>query len=467
MIIKYWTSFSKRKNSTKRPSGGTEINVSLKENTSIESPVFVLRNENAFEMVYIQAFNHFYFVSDVVNVDNYMSEVHCKQDVLATYKSEIYSYGGYIEYAAEGYDPMVMDTRCQMFEPVFYAGDAQSIKDFPNMNQDGMYVLTVLSHTASPSDFTTTYLVTPPNLKTLVGELLDTTLDWESLIKITNDPITSIIKLIWIPFIFQDGDFVAGQQKESIWIADFESTAKGLKLSRSSNYKHEGDITLTIPWHYNDFRRYQPYTTLGMWVPFYGNIEIPTAHYVNTTTLSIQYSLDVFTGDVTIAVGKTVDDYRQILNYNCAVDCPVSQILANTPAILSDITALSGSVLGAAGSFATGNAIAGVGNVIGAGAAAINMALDAQRSTKSVKGSINGRSMAFFPRQFILYSEYYTTSDPDQSAFSIGRPVNDWHPLANYAGYYIKCDGASISISGRDSDRDEINSYLNGGFYLE
>ena len=43
MTITYWTNFSKRINSTKQPTGGTNITtVALKTPCSVETPVFIL-----------------------------------------------------------------------------------------------------------------------------------------------------------------------------------------------------------------------------------------------------------------------------------------------------------------------------------------------------------------------------------------------------------------------------------------
>ena len=42
MNIKVWSNFSKRKNSTKQPTGGSTITVTLKDQCSILSPVFIL-----------------------------------------------------------------------------------------------------------------------------------------------------------------------------------------------------------------------------------------------------------------------------------------------------------------------------------------------------------------------------------------------------------------------------------------
>ena len=91
MNITLWDNFSKRINSTKRPSGGGRtIDAQLKDKCSIESPVFLISSGGGMpDYTYAEAFGHFYYVSDVVNVNVSMCEVHCKQDPMATYKGDI------------------------------------------------------------------------------------------------------------------------------------------------------------------------------------------------------------------------------------------------------------------------------------------------------------------------------------------------------------------------------------------
>ena len=70
MKLKYWTSFSKRKNSTLIPTGtGTEIDVYWKEDTSIDSPSVVLAtNAIDIDYVYINDFGRYYTVSSIVKL---------------------------------------------------------------------------------------------------------------------------------------------------------------------------------------------------------------------------------------------------------------------------------------------------------------------------------------------------------------------------------------------------------------
>ena len=68
MNINVWSNFTKRRNSTAQPTGGTQKTVYLKEQTSIEHPSFILAEPLA-NYNYVQAFGNYYFVTDVINLD--------------------------------------------------------------------------------------------------------------------------------------------------------------------------------------------------------------------------------------------------------------------------------------------------------------------------------------------------------------------------------------------------------------
>ena len=87
MQIKIHKNFSKRINSTKRPTGGTTIDVVLKEECTVENPVFVLNGYDA-SIDYIEAFGKYYFVDKKNIIDNSRCEYACIEDYLASFVSE-------------------------------------------------------------------------------------------------------------------------------------------------------------------------------------------------------------------------------------------------------------------------------------------------------------------------------------------------------------------------------------------
>ncbi len=68
MEIKLYN-FTKRRNSTKRPSEGIAINVNLKEGCSHYNPSFIL-NTNPTNFSYLSWGTWYYYITDIVNTRN-------------------------------------------------------------------------------------------------------------------------------------------------------------------------------------------------------------------------------------------------------------------------------------------------------------------------------------------------------------------------------------------------------------
>ena len=113
MKLKYWTSFSKRKNSTLIPTGtGTEIDVYWKEDTSIDSPSVVLAtNAIDIDYVYINDFGRYYTVSSIVKLTDGTTQYDLREDTLATYKTDIGNTVAHIAYSSTGWDKDLIDAR--------------------------------------------------------------------------------------------------------------------------------------------------------------------------------------------------------------------------------------------------------------------------------------------------------------------------------------------------------------------
>ena len=74
MVIELFKGFSKKINSTKRPSNGISKNVKLKDNCSKENPIFIL-NDIDFDYNYAKWDNHYYFINDMVVMSNNHMEI--------------------------------------------------------------------------------------------------------------------------------------------------------------------------------------------------------------------------------------------------------------------------------------------------------------------------------------------------------------------------------------------------------
>ena len=100
----FYSNCSKRENSTKQPTGGTEYNIAFKDNFSILGGKVLI----SLGLISAQAFkealfsNYYYFVTDAVTVTNDVTELTLALDYLATYRSNIAAYRGLITRCPSG-----------------------------------------------------------------------------------------------------------------------------------------------------------------------------------------------------------------------------------------------------------------------------------------------------------------------------------------------------------------------------
>lgn len=467
MQLKLWKNFSKRRNSTKQPAEADAVVeiVRLKNATSIENPVFIILG-NDFEYNYAQAFGHYYYIDDIVSLNNNMCELHCSQDLLATYKTEILSTKAYINYAASNYNRKIIDNRIACLVDKTITRQALACDLF---NTEGCYILTVANNTGGYSGFASQYVVQPAVLEG-IAQILYSDSIIQALENQFNQPINSILNCIWIPFDYTT--VLSKTQANAVPVVFGKTEATGVvaRIINTAQTVIGRTYNINIPWIYDDFRRNSPYTSASLYIPYYGNIDINLSDLTDETQITVAVAVDVANGDVMISLyGATSGAFIQTLSFNTGANCPISQVTNNMTGVLSSIGGSVGGIITAGAGLAAG-ASAGViaggigAMLIGAGSAA----LESNKRSTSVKGSISGRSANAYGTNLILSLFAQDTLDPDNADFiaTNGRLVSKTDSLANYAGY-VKTVQASVNISGLGNDKEALNSMLDAGIYIE
>ena len=464
MTINYWTSFSKRKNSTKQPSSGTSATVQLKEGTSIESPVFLLSGD-LFTITYVKAFNHYYFVTDIRSVRNGLVEIYCKMDPLASFKSDIGSYTALIERSSHTYDIAIPDPACAIYNYV----DVYKNTVASGLDDTGFFALSVLNTTGSGVGFTCTYLVGRPTLN-LVAQYVNTNwgsglgafdiVDWLQATFLKT--AAAIISCIWIP--------LSMTVISSSWASSGEVIEVGVdNIPGTTGYRMTAPgvahltATVSVPATYTDFRGSAPYTTIELYVPGYGMINIDPEELQLSNQLDIEMDVDVCTGDTMVYI-KAHQSQAVIstLHYNIGVQCPVGQVGSDVTGSLAGIINTAANIMTAK---VPGNRYAAVSEIQAVGSS-ISALATALAPTTSVSGSKGGRALIANGLDYKVTVKEKHTQDPASLAADSGRPEMARHQISTIPGF-IKCLDASVPINGMDAERDEINSFLNSGFYYE
>ena len=460
MVIKVWTSFTKRKNSTKQPTGGTQKTVVLKEDTSILRPSFILA-EPVTQYTYVEAFGNYYFVEDVVNLDGNRSEIICSMDLLATHKTTITSMNTFVERSASSYDVYINDpllTAKQML-----VGETAVTTAMPSFFGSGCFITEVLAKNTGITLYVTPDLTVFQQILTPSCYTNQDVLDWiDSKIAQAFDLDVYVGSVKWVPF---DASSV-GTISSTFYVGPVNVGVPSGYTVRRAYQDHTISSTkaLSLPttWWFDDFRdcnsRFTQYT---IYLPGVGIVDLDSAvvgyciH--NSVTINAQIYCDLVSGDISYLLTYGNDQGKLgRFTGNVSVNVPIGKSVAD---LGKSAGIFAGSV--AAGAQVGGWVGAAIGSVVGA-VEAIGNELTPQ--TTMIGGSGNkselehNRGYMTITRKQFGAKQYPTTE--------AGRPLYSNATLSTLSGY-VKCGNASVPVNAPDSVRDAINSFLNSGFYIE
>lgn len=444
MTIKVWSGFDKKINSTKQPTGGTDVTVLLKDECDLLSPTFIL-NSPIYPINYVQAFGH-YFFADVKNIDGHRCEIRCTLDHLATFKSYISAYTCFVERSASGYDPTVFDP---MIYPTGEIVQSQQTEGdiIPGYNSSGNFVVTAVGKNGLKQYMLSEYQV--QNLfNTFFDPTLETYLDTNNVfgtleealqglfIAICN-PSQYIKSVTWFPFDLTSGSsetpyfgFVPGN-------ASVNTAVKG---------RYAGGTITKPSRYYNDYRDFDSrFTSATLYLPGAGLHQIDAKHLANS--LRYAYWVDSATGAGEVTV---FGNNSELMSMACQLGC-------NVP--IGGITGanmLSALAQGFRNAAVTGNPLAAAGGI---GDAFTDFLSPPQAS---IGGTGNRYCLADRNVQMTV-TRLGSTDYPTATA---GRATYKNCLLGSLSGF-IKCSNASLDIPGDGNEQSTVNGYLNSGFYLE
>lgn len=463
-------SFSKRQNSTKVPANiaGTSFNVVLKNPTSMNAPVFTL-NADTFSFNYCSFNGAYYFVTDVVSIRNDIWEIHCTKDVLATYRAEILNSQAYVLYDTSA-NTEIVDSRLAI-NSTPTVDSAQT--EIPQLDGDGVYALCVVGKYSTDTwiIYSTTALldVADLNADTIINSNLPQQHQnsWEQL-KANADFIGKMfVQLLssgkatdcirscrWLPWSIE-GD---SDPAEHIFLGNYETNVYGRRVE-TPNILFTYQVT--IPWQCNDWRRLSPYTQVYLYLPFIGIVNIPSATIKDYERLTVEYCVSKLTGELSVIVAGGDSGLHPIGVYQGNSGTPVPFGTSNiTPAARS--TGLI-QAAGGIGAIATGGIAAGAAGLLGLMSGMANL----MTGTPSTVGTASGGTDAGLPRYIECITVFHDTNvAPGSVAATIGTPTFAQKTLSSVSGY-VQTHEFSLQADAPDQDLQRVNTYLNGGAFIE
>lgn len=440
--------FSKRKNSTKRPTGqGTEVSCLLKSATTFQSPTFILQRpmNDMLQFNYAKWADHYYFIDSTTSINAGQTEITCTEDILATYKNEIGSYTCFIERSSNqttlANDSMYIPTN----DWVLSTRNVSHKEKIMTSTYSQQYIIRVVSRTGVAS-----YYINGDQLNNLLDYMYTesnfTDVITDGITKLMFDPFKYIVDLKWIPFV--ESAF-KNNNNEAIQLGFWDSGVMAKRIDEDTvvnfSYSFAFDNTL---YAITDFRYYSSsFSNYFIKLPFIGVVALNP--YKIDESVNALYQFDATSGlcNVFLQSKKVV-----FATYQFQLSVPVQIGYAST-----NIAQLTTSAVSLVSAGLQGNIAQGISSGIEAGRSITAPEVSMLGTIGNISNILNN--------QILEFNSYACTSiNPDGA--SEGYADGNTRKISTCSGY-LRCRNASIEISGFTGDQEAVNNYLNSGFYYE
>ena len=447
MQITYWKNFSKRKNSTKQPTGGTTIDVELKEDWSLESPYFILADGDM-SINYFYAQGRYYYVQTITKLSGNRTRYDCVCDLLASYKSQIGSTKAYVVYSASQYNAYVSDNRIAV-EPIttLSSDDSTGTTIF---NPAGYFILSVVAGANYTGEFNTNYVLTASQLVDVADKFYDTTIQNALNTLFAGDPLRGACSLTFIPLDISLLSsittscpvHIAGQSTG--YTALILGGAKVVEVPSVAGFLVSCD----------DFTDFEPYSYYSLNLPFIGMVNVPMQDIgSNSINLNIDARIDTQSGSILYMLKKGDEMFAQYSGA-CGINLPLSSNHMNLQGVITN-------TLSTVGSLASGNPLGAIQSTIGT----VQSLMTPNIGQKGVQG---GYSPILPPTDFILCKRKHLIADYDSTDYQAikGRPLGEVVQINTLSGY-VQTENASVTTNASQAENMSLNSQLDSGFYYE
>lgn len=307
-----------------------------------------------------------------------------------------------------------------------------------------------LPDSVSSSKLFTVYNPTSSQLDQL-GAFLWSNSIIEALRKIWQNPLDGVISLIQVYVTPSTG----GTQNIILGMLD-----SGVASRVVSNQFVTVDCgSVTVPENKFNATDYAPYTSLHIFLPFVGIVELDTNECMNST-IHIKYKVDVYTGtclaEVKVVRNADMPNGSILYTYsgNCSQQIPLTS--ADASGLLSTI--LGGVMAGL--SVASGGSLGVV-----AGANLVGNSLTHEMIHVSRSGNLSANAGILGQKKpYLIIGRRHCYDANNYNAY-YGFPANKTVVLGNCSGF-VKVKKCFVKTSAMESEHDEIMELLSNGVIL-
>lgn len=452
MEVIFYTNFSKRKNSTKNPetSGvvGVTKEVKLKGQVDKINPTFFVASTEQY--VYCKAWGMYYFVHRTSYDIDGAQVVYCNLDVLGTWKNEILATTAFVAYSTNDYSALLKDDRVATEATMTCAVERKSSNYFQTINDaDALVVLGSISQ----AEGIVQYAMSKTYLDAVIYDLFQDDSVFDSLMQQFGAVSQGLIFAKRFPI---DPDKISVMTPASLYIGNYELPGAVGKVI--TNLHLSEIIEITIPWHYTDFRKMEPYQRLSVTLPFIGETELSISDFLDTDTMDIRMDMSLVTGKLSYTI-RSNGNVVSVLETTIGQDLPLAtdQLSKRSIEGLMSASAEIGTGLGLGQGLAVAHGISSM----------VNAVMHAPQTSITVIGGYSGNYGEYAVDNYRVNVRYCDTRiEPSNLANLYGRPCMRTRSLTGLTGY-VQTQGFSIELSAMDTIRDMINALMDSGVYLE
>lgn len=495
--------FSKRLNSTKRPvdAEGTEVTVSIRQNvpkgqssaqsgteTFLSHPTIWVQGDYT-DYNYMKFKGRYYFIRDIQLTINNATVIYGEIDVLATYKDDIQSTTAKVIYSSSSYNLNIDDIRNHATENATVAINSTP---FPfAFTTEGTFLLTV----QGGARMSTTYALTGSELEALIAQLNDSFqqimypgLDAYSQATSPSQAIQALQQLFAdigqylvdgvVQYYTSAAEAVLDLKWSPLAIDEFTAhsalpwevklglyTVHGVYAKVVSGQVHSyPSTTLAIPHQSDYYSKGKRLSSYAIYIPFCGMYDLPNDAIYNKSQISVELSLDCSTGDIAGEVFVIGDDGHNFKIMPIAGCCSCSLMHSNyNKDTFMSVLQTGIAAIAMAPSLGMGNAIS---KQI-AMTSEVRLISQVDKPHVITGGTISSAIGFASGRAIEVVSITKTLADSKTAIRQVeGLPLYRTVSLSSLSGY-CRCENASVESGALEAFKQEINQFLNSGFFIE
>lgn len=338
---------------------------------------------------------------------------------------------------------------------------------------------TPLGEGYTANGFNKVYALTSGQLANISGKLFNTDTSIMDAIKqglelYGANPMDVIIDLAYYPVDISK--LTAMSVQDYIMFGTYKMDVNGVNFITKTRGQMDFG-TVLYPLQFEDFRDFEPYTELYIYLPYCGVHKLNVSTYYGKS-INLKYIVDLATGTCT-AVLLCNGIIADMFDGNIAVKMPITAIdyaqygAAVFSSMVDTLTLGIGTITGlsVAGAASTRDSMAeaGFGKMVAPAAATAKQAYNMTQTMNSqhiqMKGSSSPSASLCLPQYPYFITVVNETVVPDNEVSIVGRPSRYGGKLGNLTGY-VECEKVRINTNATPSETAKIVTALEGGVYI-